>query len=194
MRAVRELVTREGLTHVLLAARWSFYLDENNLSASDGPFASECRLDLPDTTPSPLFSGLERLINALPTVQTVWILRQVPKQSDHVSPRFLAVRLMQGESIDSLGVPLEEHRRHRRRADAMLDALVRCSATEVAFLDATESLCGDGHCRIARGGGSLYRDDDHLSTYGARAVAEAFEPFFLSVKASRAADAAEVAR
>lgn len=125
------------------------------------------------------------MVNRVSAGRTVWILKQSPLQDDKISPRFLASRHWLGHDVGSLGVSVDEHNRHQSFANATIDTLVASGGGDVRSIDPTPYLCGVGleHpniCPAARDGGSMYRDEDHLSTYGTKYLRPLFLPFFES--------------
>ena len=59
------------------------------------------------------------------------------------------------------------------------------SRQPVAFVDPARYLCTDT-CLVVRSGHPMYRDDDHLSTFGSRYLAPAFDGVFAGLALAHA--------
>lgn len=54
----------------------------------------------------------------------------------------------------------------------------------VQIVDPASYLCNEDYCRIVDQGALLYRDDDHLSTFGSRYISQAFDIVFKEIAPS----------
>lgn len=146
--AVVDYAKREHVRDVVLVCRWSRYTG----------IVEEL---LPPTVGRLQAAGLR-----------VWIVKEVPDQRLDLG-RNLSRRALLGGSDDVLpGVTLAEH----REATAPFERLIP-KLPGVRVLDPTPFLFGeDGVCRPVRRGEFLYRDSNHLTSYGARLLAPMFEP------------------
>ncbi|BAN69802.1 acyltransferase family protein [endosymbiont of unidentified scaly snail isolate Monju] len=158
---------------VFLIAHWSVYLEGHDPKALDArnrqPFYAN-RDTIATTAKAsrelfvPAFrETVKRLLQAGP--RKVVIVRQVPEYPFWV-PNELVRTALRGKPLQTVGIPLATHRERQRHADSLFDQL---TSARVQVLDPTNFLCSDGQwCLTARQGRSLYRDDDHLSLWGAQ--------------------------
>jgi len=157
--AVVEFIRRERLSDVLIVAVWGGYGGETDQ----------------------LHRGLLATINALKNSGArIWIMKQVPEQHWSV-PQALASAVMFGRNPEGLGLPLVEYRRASRRQELVFDGV---AGRGVTVLDPTQFFVNDANlCRVAKDGKALYRDTEHLTTYGAMLLRPLFEPIFEGIVA-----------
>lgn len=182
---VLEFIERHNIKNVILAARWTSYLEPNR----DG---GERRglIDLESPIPSVenatlvLERGLKRTVEELRKRNVrVWIAQEVPLQDCDV-PRAVAVhaewKIGEPRSISDVwyGVTLEQHQSRHQRFDELLAKI-----DHITLLDSTSHCFGSNRrSLIAAQGNSLYNDDDHLSSAGARyLLTDTFRQFFVDI-------------
>lgn len=190
-RAVIERVRNDNIDNVLLLGRWAFYPEDRMIGALDAdgerpgnwlakgkPPAAEAR--------KAFEQGLEGMIAELSKTADVTLLLQVPLQNEHTSPRYLASRKMQGDDMNALGVTVSEHEERQKRVNAFIRSLAEKPEYRLTLLDPVPYLCGVVEtnkelCPVVRDGGAIYRDDDHVSTYGSQYMAPLFDDFYRRV-------------
>ncbi len=182
---VLEFIERHNIKNVILAARWTSYLEPNR----DG---GERRglIDLESPIPSVenatlvLERGLKRTVEELRKRNVrVWVAQEVPLQDCDV-PRAVAVhaewKIGEPRSISDVwyGVTLEQHQSRHQRFDELLAKI-----DHITLLDSTSHCFGSNRrSLIAAQGNSLYNDDDHLSSAGARyLLTDTFRQFFVDI-------------
>ena len=99
-RAILAYIRTKQVPHVLIIARWDYYLDHDEGAAGVRHALLATAQALQDT-------GVR-----------IWIMRQVPMYHWNV-PRALAFAVMNGHDLEALGLPLAEHRREVQRHDVM---------------------------------------------------------------------------
>lgn len=173
------LVQKNHIPHVILIARWSVYVTEENTFLED---------DLLEAKSAPesriVFSrALARTTRALARLgATVWIVHQVPVYS-FSPPRTLVQATILGRDVKRVGMTLDEHRQQRAFVEELL---ARSANARVLFIDPAARLCSDGDfCITAADGRSLYRDKNHMSAFGARWISPVFGPVFQAISARR---------
>jgi len=160
---VLDFVRSRQVRHVVLAARWDYYLDSDQGT-------SRLRHHLLATLEKLRAEGAE-----------VLILRQVPKQPWDV-PRALALTVFSGGDAAKIGGTCADHRAAMARQDPLfadLENLV--PGTQV--LDSSTLFVQDSDAaklRVAVNGVALYRDADHLTAQGSLVLRPLFEPYFTS--------------
>ncbi|MBD1586082.1 acyltransferase family protein [Pseudomonas typographi] len=176
-RHVLETIGRNGVTEVVLAARWSLYLygDEHG----------DMNYTLRDAAGVYDRAGAEqRFAEALRREvagfraqgRRVWLVAEVPLQADMV-PYQLARRVMLGRLVTGMARPLAEHMARQAFLAQLFAELARDPGVRV--LDPASLLCADGvQCRAEANGHSLYMDDNHLSDASGEFLAPLFVPLF----------------
>ena len=102
-------------------------------------------------------------------------MAQVPEHLVWV-PDDLALLSMQGGDIEQMGRPLSEHLERQAFVNSVFKEI---KGENVTVLDPTPYFCAkNNRCKMALNGRSLYRDDDHLSIYGASQLRPLFKDIF----------------
>lgn len=182
---VLEFLETHEITHVVLAARWSW-----NVNLKEG---NETKGLLVDAEHATLDEASARAVFELHLAETlsmlrehgaeVWILRQVPLQARDVGHEF-ALAQQQGLAFEYLGVTVEEHRAYQAPANKILDSL---TAVDVHLLDPLPWLpVAEGRVLPVFENSPVYKDDDHLSPQGVEYLRPLFEPLFASMSESAA--------
>jgi peptidoglycan/LPS O-acetylase OafA/YrhL len=99
---------------------------------------------------------------------TVWLIEQVPEADQPRVARdyYLMERFPVLNSIEKDSTSIAEHRARQARADAVLESM---ASTGVYVVDPTPSFFPPGRSRLELfDGRAIYRDDDHLTEYGAQ--------------------------
>lgn len=154
-QAVLERALQGDLDVVVLSGKWELYL-------RDARFLSR----------------LQATVAALQDagVRVVLVL-DVPRFPFYVPHRvFLAKKV--SADISSIALDSEEVRKQRRAQDAVLASLKDRQVQVVDPWDTFLRRSTDGRFPAGDAGGVFYRDDDHLSTYGALLLTPLFEETF----------------
>uniref|UniRef100_A0A7C4LMI2 Acyltransferase n=1 Tax=Schlesneria paludicola TaxID=360056 RepID=A0A7C4LMI2_9PLAN len=152
--AVLDFVRQHRVPQVLLVARWSWYVSTPPEQPPGTDSAAILRARLDATLKALQAAGAR-----------VTLMKEVPCQAADV-PRALAKAALIGADLQGVAVSLDQHRQHTGAANRLLDSLARPGVTVVdpvpLFVDE------QGRCRAERDGRALYRDEHHLSVFGAR--------------------------
>jgi hypothetical protein len=117
--------------------------------------------------------GLTRTVLRLRALgKHVAILGPVPEIGYDV-PTAAQVVYWSGRNLESIIAPTRDAFLERNRLVlALLDTLRRTTGVEVVMLDS--QTCDSSICHVLLRGRLLYRDDDHLSTFGSMQLAPLF--------------------
>ena len=168
-----------SLEIVLLAARWALSSEGMRYKGEPGTTvfivdAESNEISFPENRAA-FHRGLRRTLAELHGLgRQVVLIGPVPEVGWHV-PKMLAMRSYTGveRRIRPTGQEF-----HDRQAFA-LDALAALGGHyNTSFVFPHDYLCAQEPCVIESEGRPLYRDDDHLSRFGARALSGLFEPIF----------------
>lgn len=180
-QSMLSLIERTGAKHVLLVARWSAYALGLEETGSRHALISdkESTVKNPKEAKIVFARGLLRTVKQLQQLGvTVWILKQVPLQR-FSPPRRLARASLSDKMGSVLGRPLEEHLRRQSFVNSVFDQL---NTKGVHFMDPADVLCDtDNRCRVSQSGRSLYRNQDHLSSFGAGYLEPIFRDMFETI-------------
>ena len=172
------------LKTIVLSARWAAELE----GGSYGVEASE-PIRLVDTLSNETHSlkdnelvmarSLERTIDKLLSLdRTVVLISQVPEVGYNVESVFFVTERT-NRNINHVIAPLfDEYKNRNERVAKLFNAL----DDKVRVVMPHEVLCNKNSCDVMRDSNLLYKDDDHLSSYGARLVSGVFDPVFQSIK------------
>jgi hypothetical protein len=165
-------------SHIVLTARWAFYVEGPERAGVDVLAVPRWLRDeeTPSSTAEEARGVFERhlpeTVSRLRELGAeVWIVKQVPEQLFNV-PRRLALETRFGGEVDSLGRPLAETVERQRFVNFNINAV---AGDGVQVIDPATVLCDGIRCHIAAQNHSPYRDDDHLSPFGATWVRSAFD-------------------
>lgn len=172
--AVRELVESGRFSDVVLVARWNFYAlgpaAETSLNRERFLQDAQSTEASTDESRAVIERGLARTLQAVAKGGArAWVVAEVPDMRFDV-PGLMARRLMHGRPIEPLDGPEVAEREERGRF--MNDLVARLGQQlPVQMIDPGGVLCDASTCRAQENGQPLYRDDNHLSPFGARHVA-----------------------
>jgi peptidoglycan/LPS O-acetylase OafA/YrhL len=177
---IQYLIVHPEISTIILAGRWSYYIEgsEYKPKESFGILAG-----FPGTKPKEADSeqlvefGLEQTVQTLLEMnRKVVIVSQVPEIGyDVPSANFIALR--SGRDINQIIAPsMDEYFNRNQKTLAILGKLKEKQGVQV--VDPWTVLCIENKCRVTIDGRPLYKDDDHLSLFGAEVVSGIFEPVF----------------
>jgi peptidoglycan/LPS O-acetylase OafA/YrhL len=120
--------------------------------------------------------GLSRTLSRLRQARrTVILVMDVPN-TGFDTPGFLAKSFIRG-SVSSKSDVMIDLGASGGRVGSVDDAVARlCAQWQVLTVDPKALLCHSTDCLVARKGHSIYRDDHHLTTFGALELAELIRP------------------
>jgi peptidoglycan/LPS O-acetylase OafA/YrhL len=172
----RYLAAHPEISTVILAARWSFYIEgaykpseSSRVIQANSPGEQLVKFGLGQTVQTLL--GMNR---------KVVLISQVPEIGyDVPSANFIAQR--SGRDLNEIIAPsMDEYFHRNQKALAILNKLKEEQGIQI--VDPWTVLCVENKCRVTIDGLPLYKDDDHLSLFGAELVSNIFEPIFGAMK------------
>jgi peptidoglycan/LPS O-acetylase OafA/YrhL len=176
--AVARLAMRAEIRDVILDARWSKNAYGTARGEGDGriyPYDNEGQGTDLASTEAVFYRGLERTVRALTTAgKHVVIVASVPEAGFSV-PRVMAHLRMAGNRSDPTR-DLHEFLAHQKFIFDTLAAMKKKYGVKILYPH--QILCASGACELALNDRPLYRDEHHLSVFGAMQltpiVAQAF--------------------
>lgn len=185
--AVLHFVSENRVRSVLLISRFSTYIKGNDLfeRGEKQPFITN---DSTNGTIDPrsafrefkaeFSSMVDELVGA---GVKVFVVLDVPNMNVNVSDYFLKMSILNEEPT---------YRRPRAEIDERIRELRDfLESQDVVLLDFTDHFCSENHCPAFEDGVPLYRDDDHLSVFGAMTTLPVFEDLFRQIQRRSAAGA-----
>ncbi|EIC29694.1 MULTISPECIES: acyltransferase family protein [Methylomicrobium] len=162
---------------VFLVARWAISAEGTRYGAEQGRPVIISPKGIQDN-PEALKAGLERTLQFLTDegFRTVFV-SQVPEIGWNV-PSTLARETLFGHRASHEVPTAGDYRERQRTMTRIINELSVHYPVEIA--DVASVLCASSQCLIERDGHSLYKDDDHLSVYGAATLSGLFNDFFRS--------------
>lgn len=166
---------------VILAARWAIFAKGTRYKQESG---SPVRLiDLNSSSPSNssnvelLEIGLVRTVEKLRNLgKKVVLVNPVPEVGYDVPSAFVVTSIT-GQDINSIIAPtIEEYRERTEEVELIFHQIKNRFPIQLVAPDTY--LCDTNYCKVAIGGIALYRDDDHLSTFGSEYISQAFDDVF----------------
>lgn len=157
---------------VILAARWSAYLDEKPLAVAERRSVWQGRrlAEGTDAAVAVLESALKQTIDRLNAREIpVGLLMQVPEQ------RFQVPECLARKRPDDCQMPREFEERYLASAEQMLARVARGDMRSI--FDPLGLFCRSGRCEVRVGHTLAYVDDNHLSASGATAIGPELDQF-----------------
>jgi peptidoglycan/LPS O-acetylase OafA/YrhL len=178
--AVMKVIERTDIDTVVLVGRWSGYNpgDENpRLYKPRSPLTDQLAAQDGQGSPDELFyRALRRTVARLREQQRhVWLVEQPPESKTN-DPSVIARTVFVGKQPEHLWLASSEHERRQHLVNLTFDRLQR--ELGLRTLDPAQLLCATGACVNTRNGHSIYRDLDHVSTYGAALLEPLLQPIF----------------
>jgi hypothetical protein len=166
--AALKLALRPGISEVVLVARWAPNAGAPPIGAEDrGPIvlfdAQSKKHDLTET-PAAFARGLERTVRTLTQAhRKVVIIASVPENRVFVPKELAKMRILQSRWS------IETSRKDFLARQAFVFSLFEKLAKRygVTMIYPHETLCDASLCAVERNGHPLYRDEHHLSVFGA---------------------------
>lgn len=179
--AMRELVRSGRFADIILVARWSAYsgglLGDKGGSANLIGWRSDTETDQKNSR-EVFESALLQTVSMLTKLGArVWIVEQAPTQI--VNPPLYLARLevLQEPIPDTMLLKTAEHESRQAFVHAVF--LKASSAVSgVRLVDPAAVLCRSEHCLMRVGNYSLYRDNNHLNSTGAKYLEPILEQIF----------------
>ena len=176
--AIFSLIQKNKIKNVFLISRWSVRAEGYEKGGGDTgpqPYIGDDVLRPTNSEENKIVfkNALTRTLSRLADNHiNVYILEQTPEFNFNV-PKMLARAAAHDKDLSLIGRPLEEHLVRQSFVKALLDELE--AKYKFTRLDPTNKFCSNGFCLTNIDGHSLYKDDDHVSLYGAVWMSDIFE-------------------
>lgn len=180
-KVIEHISAHPELKLIILSARWAANIESSSYGVE--PHKSIILIDTLSTNKASsskdnvvvLGRALKRTIEKLVALdRKVVLMGQVPEVGYNVeSVSFVAE--MSGREINELIAPSLENYIKRNKRVSMLFEEIKDSVT---IVEPYKLLCNEKRCDVERSSTLLYKDDDHLSSYGAKLVSVLFDSFF----------------
>lgn len=156
------------IDHLILAGRWALNVEGQRAAHEQGQPALLAETGMPtagiENNAQLVSKGLERLVARLDSRGiSVTIIAGIPEIGWDVPDLVLASGFK--GSVDGFAPDLDSYKSRNARANKILERV----STEFGakLINPADTLC-NSVCQIQLGGVPIYRDDDHLSDFGAR--------------------------
>ena len=185
-QAIDYLLSDPHLHTIIIAARWSVYIEGFNRDfgpaerdRTDRPFITDETGEVMDLRAREnLFARqmpmtVKRLTDAGKTVALVY---PIP-ETGYSIPQTLARILSKGGNPSHFTRPESYYLRRQKFVSGVLDKIGPAN-TKIIRLRPDRRLCDGTNCIVYANGNPLYRDDDHLSLAGTDYISDMFDPLF----------------
>ncbi|NVK18732.1 MAG: acyltransferase [Methylocystaceae bacterium] len=175
-----KVIQEKGIKNVVLAARWSAYaigpekqgLDKGLdmfIGLTTGPDHS---VEM-EQSKQAFKEGFIKTVDELKRMGVhVWVVEQAPVYQKLI-PQALAKAVIAQRDLEEIERPYQDY----LDRETFVKSVFSLKKDEISLLSLADKLCPDRQtCMVTAEGRSLYRDDDHLSAFGARWVSDLFLP------------------
>ena len=175
---------RPNIKTVILVARWALSTNSTRYKKESGTTIKLVDLQSNsnnDTTNTILFEiGLRRTIDSLQKLgREVVLVNPIPEVGYDV-PSANFISLLSGREVNSIISPsLNEYYQRIQSVVSIFTSLEK--EKNIKIIDPSKYLCDKEYCKVVVNDVPLYRDDDHLSTYGSKYVSRSFDPVFINM-------------
>ncbi|MBT8078916.1 MAG: acyltransferase [Gammaproteobacteria bacterium] len=178
---LRYLDDHPDIRTVLLAARWPLSTKGTRYKNEDGRAVSLVDLHRPGAgkvdNVTAFETGLYRTISELSDRGlSIVLVGPVPEVGFDVPSSNYVARLTGRDTNERVAPAVDEYRQRTREVTSAFAEIGRQFALRVVA--PSDILCGNIRCDVVLNGTPLYRDDNHLSVFGARHVSQVFDPAF----------------
>lgn len=179
-RVLLFLRQRPEIDTIILSARWAISTEGRRYKAEQGaPVRLVDMLEKRSASNAELFEiGLHRTVAVLAeSNRNVVFVTGVPEVGYDV-PSAFSIAMRTGRDLNDLIAPTRQDYLERNRAVFQALDMLKKDNLPFQIVDLSLALCDEERCRVTANNQPLYRDDDHLSLYGARYLAWLFDPLF----------------
>ena len=178
------IVDNPELITVILAARWTLAANGKRYKNEEG--APVKLIDLQSSNSSGMTNkvlfgiGLRRTINALQKInRQVILVSQIPEIGYDV-PSVMFIAKSTNRNVESIISPTVND--YLIRNETVISTFSALKAKrDIILVDPYKLLCRKASCKVFSDNILLYRDNNHLSTYGAKYVSSAFDNVFKDI-------------
>jgi len=172
----RFIVTQQSIRHVILIARWAYYMEgqtykdepTNQFNTKHVLLANRSLPAGKASTQEVVQKAFERTIDGLLAAgKQVWIIGSVPEIGKNV-PKALYLKSLGIGKDDQIAPTREEFDLRQRNVTHMIEAMKRRYAINVVWPDRV--LCDRNACKVVVNSSPLYQDDNHLSYFGTKLI------------------------
>jgi hypothetical protein len=184
--SVLEMIAeRPDISTVILVARWGLSTNGTRYKLESGSSVRLVNVNSSATgtlTNPELFEiGLNNTVDELERLgRNIVLVNSIPEIGHHV-PSALFVSRVTGREVEHIISPsVDEFMERNKEVEIVFETI--SSRRSIRVLDPAASLCGETRCGVTAGGIPLYRDDDHLSTFGSKYIAAIFDKVFKTIE------------
>lgn len=166
---------------VILGSRLTIYLEGTTYKQEEGInpklFNSKIEIDSQQNQQVIFADGLDRTLSVLQSMgKKTYIIVPIPEIGyDVLSSNYIAQRT--GRDVNNMIAPsLNEYLERTQKIRNILN--LSQENYGVYLIEPWKVLCDSSICRISIGGNPLYKDDDHLSTFGSEYLSSLFDSIF----------------
>jgi len=180
-QVLQYIASKPTIQTVILAARWALSANGTRYKKESGPpvrlIDLQSNRDTHNTNIEILETGLRRTAEKLQNMgKTVVLVAPVPEVGfDVPSANFIAQ--ITGRDANAIISPrLDEYLQRTKGVTNIFNSLKQDGI--VKLIIPSEYLCDNRRCKVVIHATPIYRDDDHLSTFGSKYIAASFDKAF----------------
>ena len=178
---IKEIANAPEIKVVVLAARWALSTTGTRYKNETGRTVN--LVDLKSQTENLMTNinlfetGMNRTIEELNRLgKQVIIINAIPEIGYDVPSAFLAAK-MTGRQINQIISPSKSDYLERTKELAIIFNRLE-KKPFITLINPASQLCNNDYCQVAEGVNLLYRDNNHLSTFGSKHISSMFDAVF----------------
>jgi peptidoglycan/LPS O-acetylase OafA/YrhL len=179
-RIIKYIEQHPEIKIIVLASRWALYTNGTRYKTEEGAVpklsAVEAEPGISVSNANLFRVGLERMVDLLISLdREIVIVAPVPEVGYDV-PSAYSIALRTGRDINDIIAPSSVEYFERNAIALDVFAQIKNKYVNSIIIEPSQVLCVSGLCKVIVNHTPLYRDDDHLSTFGAIYVSNIFDP------------------
>ncbi|MCA1371195.1 acyltransferase [Bradyrhizobium sp. BRP14] len=178
--AVMSLIEQRKFPYVFMVGYWPKYVHRAELPRQGHIFDPRVEPSFADWS-APVRTSLSTTLAGFTRQGTKAILVMDVPEMGHEVPEALARAVVSGGTFD-IAPSLEYTNKRQALARSVLEEVAKSSGSLI--VDPMSGICDAFRCHVMREGTVLYKDEDHLSSEGAKSLAALFQPVLNMMRAA----------
>ena len=170
---------------IMISARWALYTEFSRYKTEEGvvTYLIDMRRDekIESTDPNLVKEGLQRTIEILTSLEREVVIGLSVPEIGYMVPSAHSIASRTGRDANEIIAPTRSEYYARNAQSLFFIEQLKKEVPTLKILDPSVLLCDEEICKVVEENKPLYRDDDHLSTFGAHSISGLFDAVFRDI-------------